>query len=938
MKKIFYTLLLLGCIFPLSARQVTIFGNCGKLRFDKFPLQVNKFLLLPGKKLSNPETLKICESIENSKLVFFPYHPEPFAAQALFGDPAISRSLAEFLKKGGLLFIGHASWDTLAKRPAAMGKFFHDLKIKLPNTQNYCNTAPGGKGEKAVDGTIVPAYKSSFFNKAVPDDTFTSIRHFGSLNNTTFSPLVQSRDGKNLIVIQEKAAGQGTVLVSYAYSLILRPESAFLENILNHLYGPLKKISRRAQLRKERSAAPASSVVDLSKPREVALLLSKDGKTPRNKTTVRISGNKEKLRLEFTCYASTPSTAVRTRRDSDVWYDDCVEIFIADSQRRDATVYHVVINSLNTVYDSRNSSKLWDCKNLKSSVKKLKNGFCVTAEIPLKELNISGIFRLNLGREQVSDKEISSWQKAPAGFAQLQSAAPVTFDPALLKQNSASVPEKLQIVQVPLFTRIYPDSEVPLASRELKEIKLLLPRNDLELTQIVFFNPTEENYVFRIEPDENSPQADMFSFRELFNWRASTGETFAEIETPLNHGNLITVSGGENKVLLLGAKTDKAPGKYKWSFQIVPVNVNMPSRTVKVSVQVLPLELKEKDLPPASGFGPYFFSWSKDEKYKHIYWKQLQQYHISVVSAPVPQNTIRIEKGKIVLSEDLREYVKEEKFLSSNVRLWCYDFGVVTLFRRKLKAAGIKKDFRDPEILALFEKWVSLWAKALKKENVDFNRFTVLLQDEPPPQDIPSVVAAAKILKKYNMPLHLTFTTWTTLENMRTFSPYLDVVYPWETLVYSRENASEIKKIFKNCKLLIPYLCSRSGDFEPLQNYFRFRGIRTFLLGGSGFAMWALNSWRGNDYRSSENRPNHGSFLIHHGDSRGFVPTFRLEAYREGIEDLYYLQLAAKSNDPAVKALIAPQKLKELMSQGTPAATAVWHTALLKALAAQQSQ
>ena len=282
--------------------------------------------------------------------------------------------------------------------------------------------------------------------------------------------------------------------------------------------------------------------------------------------------------------------------------------------------------------------------------------------------------------------------------------------------------------------------------------------------------------------------------------------------------------------------------------------------------------------------------------------------------------------------------MKEEKFLSSNVRLWSYDFGVVTLFRRKLKAAGIKKDFRDPEILALFEKWVSLWAKALKKENVDFNRFTVLLQDEPPPQDIPSVVAAAKILKKYNMPLHLTFTTWTTLENMRTFSPYLDVVYPWETLVYSRENASEIKKIFKNCKLLIPYLCSRSGDFEPLQNYFRFRGIRTFLLGGSGFAMWALNSWRGNDYRSSENRPNHGSFLIHHGDSRGFVPTFRLEAYREGIEDLYYLQLAAKSNDPAVKALIAPQKLKKLMSQGTPAATAIWHTALIKALAAQQSQ
>ena len=149
----------------------------------------------------------------------------------------------------------------------------------------------------------------------------------------------------------------------------------------------------------------------------------------------------------------------------------------------------------------------------------------------------------------------------------------------------------------------------------------------------------------------------------------------------------------------------------------------------------------------------------------------------------------------------------------------------------------------------------------------------------------------------------------------------------------SRDSADEIKQILKqNCSQIMPYLCSRSGNFSPLQSYFRFRGIRTFLLGGDGIVLWAVNSWSNNDYRSDEEKKLNGAFLIHHGDERGFVPTLRLEAFREAVEDLYYLKLAEKSSSPAVKALIAPEKLNEVMIKDDPAVTAAWHEELIRAL------
>ena len=302
--------------------------------------------------------------------------------------------------------------------------------------------------------------------------------------------------------------------------------------------------------------------------------------------------------------------------------------------------------------------------------------------------------------------------------------------------------------------------------------------------------------------------------------------------------------------------------------------------------------------------------------------------------ADEPKDAIIAEKGSLTISDDLKLYMQDELFLSANVRGWFYGYGVVSLFKTKMKKAGIEKPFSDPEILSLFEKWCANWARALKSADVDFRRFTVPLMDEPRTEHLPELISAAEILKKYGFQVSSNFATWSTVDDIRKFSPYLHTAIPWETMVTTRSTADEVKQILKqNCSLIMPYLCSITENFAPLQRYFRFRGIRTFMLGGDGIALWAVNSWRQNDYRSGDDKKSGGGFLIHHGDERGFVPTLRLEAFREAIEDLYYLKLAEKSSSPAVKALVTPEKLNEVMLKDDPAVTAAWHEELVRALA-----
>jgi hypothetical protein len=126
-----------------------------------------------------------------------------------------------------------------------------------------------------------------------------------------------------------------------------------------------------------------------------------------------------------------------------------------------------------------------------------------------------------------------------------------------------------------------------------------------------------------------------------------------------------------------------------------------------------------------------------------------------------------------------------------------------------------------------------------------------------------------------------------------------------------------------------------SGNTDPYLDYHRFRGIRAFRLGADGFCTWAANSWRGNDYRGKDNALDGtkgsfpGAFYVHHGDE-GPVATMRLEALREGVEDLYWLRRAASEGVAA--EMRSERCLTELLSRKDAAAVKAWRNALLRAI------
>lgn len=107
-------------------------------------------------------------------------------------------------------------------------------------------------------------------------------------------------------------------------------------------------------------------------------------------------------------------------KDGEVWTDDSVEIFI---EPQNGKKYHIIINSLGTVYDAilgDSNGLSWDSKIMASSA--IGNGFWILeAALPLSSIGVESIkpgdsCRMNLCRTRQPVPEFSSWSPVPLGF------------------------------------------------------------------------------------------------------------------------------------------------------------------------------------------------------------------------------------------------------------------------------------------------------------------------------------------------------------------------------------------------------------------------------------------------------------------------------------------------------------------------------------------
>ncbi len=132
----------------------------------------------------------------------------------------------------------------------------------------------------------------------------------------------------------------------------------------------------------------------------------------------------ENLFIAFRCNESRMDQIVaeRRERDSDVWLDDCVEVFLMPRPETGA-YFHLVVNPLGTLYDCRHDGGrevAWD-SSARVATSKRRNGWDVEMAIPFERLGVRAprpgeVWRANFCREERPHEELSAWSPVEGSF------------------------------------------------------------------------------------------------------------------------------------------------------------------------------------------------------------------------------------------------------------------------------------------------------------------------------------------------------------------------------------------------------------------------------------------------------------------------------------------------------------------------------------------
>ncbi|MBR6076173.1 MAG: carbohydrate-binding family 9-like protein, partial [Victivallales bacterium] len=141
---------------------------------------------------------------------------------------------------------------------------------------------------------------------------------------------------------------------------------------------------------------------------------------PTAATIAFISRDATSIIFNVICFESKMDklAANAKTRDSQVWSDDCVELFIQPKGWKDYA--HVVVNSVGTVFDELTRDVSWNADAIKAVCKTAADRWTATVSIPLDALG--GVpkdgdeWRVNICRSRVATPELSTWSPSVGGF------------------------------------------------------------------------------------------------------------------------------------------------------------------------------------------------------------------------------------------------------------------------------------------------------------------------------------------------------------------------------------------------------------------------------------------------------------------------------------------------------------------------------------------
>jgi hypothetical protein len=977
MKKTLLCALTLFFTYALWAgSQITVFNSLGKLNLNKFNLKVNIFPNEKILKLNKESELRICESVDNSNLIIFGPQTPSKVLKKIFDSSAINNSIKELINRGGIIFFGTTSWKNLVSLPKSLIKFYRNYNVPVIGAKMYSTLKNKAGKNTYMKGSPNQNYRCNLLLK--PNNLFKesqnskehlmAVRYFSNLPKDKFDILFYYKTPEVPLLIKTKSLpGGGAIIFTYCYNIFRQTSHPFIENLVWKAYGPRKRLSGKEQIRKRLSSPKKSKLKEISVPiltlkgknssnslkvsQAVKLYNWRKKCSPQKATDIQVSSDEDNLYVTFLCKEPNIKGVIakRSRQDSDIWNDDCAELLIS-SLDKGSDKYHYIINSIGTFYDAKNDNPKWNSK-FKLTTKRNLDSWQVNVAIPFSELNLTdrNCFKINFCREEKQHGELTSWSKSlkftnPLTFGYITTKGKENLLEKLAKGNTKSSNGEIIIRRGKPWSRCYNDS-FPKKQNSQLEAQMLVARNEKEAISFWISNTYDKNLYYRIEPDiylcgTQIPFQKVFTLKSAIPWQATTGEIFAEPLVKLNEANILVLPGLETRSLWLEAKTKIPAGNYKWQFSLVPVNADMPTKKITINLKVLPLTFPSQLPVEIYTFGPYGFSWARGKELKEEYWQTCADYHINwIQGVEGPANAInRDSKGRLNISTNMTDYESNEMKIQKMNLKCVFGYGIYTHFITRLKRLGEKRTIKSPEIQEAFRKWFSTWIKSLKQRRLNFDNALFPLCDEPRSDVIDELVIAGKIMHEVEPRVKIpsTIATWSTLNDIKKLNEVLDVWVTWEPRITSRQNAKEELRFLQNTgKKIRPYLCSTSGNTASYLDYFRYRGIKSHLLKCDGYSMWAFNSWRGNDWKSAEDKKQGGAWLFQHGDN-GPIPTIRAEAFREGVEDLYLLRLAdgilKKKPNKKLKDLVNPARLNSMLKNSDPIATQLWRDKLISTI------
>ncbi len=362
-----------------------------------------------------------------------------------------------------------------------------------------------------------------------------------------------------------------------------------------------------------------------------------------------------------------------------------------------------------------------------------------------------------------------------------------------------------------------------------------------------------------------------------------------------NAGNLITIVPGRTKrVWVMFNSRGVKPGSYTTSIQLKPAyDSDVAEKSLDVAMKVWNFTLPEtRDWPFQTFFwGPHLFDNDEVQVLRLMHdhhvthgWTKSQLYTFGLVR---DSHVVRWAKkdDPVFFDRHLAETANEEFFRTAK------DLGMRFVF-------GWGFPDRTPE-------WLQVMDRRLRGTGFvpgDYV-FKGLVRDEFSKAQIPLLAARREaVTREFGTNLwfqcvHLSTPppTGATMDDIE--AAKLPEFYKMFTVIESvfRDPARgpDVTRRLraKGCKVW-SYECQRYMQTRDLLNYYRFYLWKCYMRGLDGAAMWTYGGRSGDDGWDTRDGYDDGALWC--GNDKRMVPTKRFEAFREGLEDIAYMDALAK--------------------------------------------